>query len=457
LLPHATPGETLAYLNEVVVPNLAKGVIIRRPGAVGMAERLDLDRRAIRRLQQLRRKYGAGPLIIPLPLRPQAVILSAEHVHHVLKNSPEPFATAETMKKSALRHFEPKVALISHGTERAERRKLNEQVLQTDRPVHDLAERFLPVIQEEAQELLARVRHTGELDWDVFIEAWYRTVRRVVLGDSAREDHALTDLLAELRANANWAFLRPADEAQRERFLDRLHEHLARAEPGSLAALMAGIPKSETAAATQQVPQWLFAFDPAGMTSFRTLGLLSTHPRHAERAQEEIATRRNDPDLPFLRACVLESLRLWPTTPAILRESTVETEWENGVLPAGTSILIFAPYFHRDDEKLDYADRFTPELWLRERDENDWPLVPFSGGAGVCPARNLVLLLTSNMLAAVLDGRELRQRPPTRLLKSQPLPATLNNYTFRFTLSERSALSQPARPRRQASQSPLKP
>jgi cytochrome P450 len=434
-LPTATLGETLGALAEVIIPTVAKGVIIRRPNVVAMAERLDLDKRAVRRMQRLRNKYGTGPLLLRIPIRSQALILAPEHVHRLLEGSPEPFATATDEKRAALAHFEPKGALISHGPERADRRRFNEQVLDTDRPAHRMAEHFLGIIDEEAESLLASVRFRGELTWDDFAIAWFRVVRRVVLGDGARDDHELTDLIAQLRSDANWAFARPKRKGLREQFFDRLNSHLARAEPGSLASVIASTPITDATAPSHQVPQWLFAFDPAGMTTFRTLALLASHPEHAERARQEIKDHPGlaRQDMPFLRCCVLESLRLWPTTPAVLRQSTRATEWETGVMPAQTSILIFAPFFHRDDQRLPYAHRFNPELWLENRTAEDWPLIPFSGGPAMCPGRNVVLLTTSIMLSALLGDRQIRLKPPTRLDSRRPLPGTLNNYSLRFT------------------------
>lgn len=104
-LPTATLGETLGVIADVILPTLAKGVIIRRPPAVALAERLDLDRRAIRRLQRLRDTYGTGPLLLRIPVRKQAVILSPEHVRRVLDRTPEPFAAASSEKRAALGHF----------------------------------------------------------------------------------------------------------------------------------------------------------------------------------------------------------------------------------------------------------------------------------------------------------------------------------------------------------------
>lgn len=436
-LPTATMGETLSVFSDVILPTLAKGVIIRRPHMVNLAEQLDLDRRAVQRMQQLRNRYGEGPLLLRIPFRTQALILAPEHVHRVLNGAPEPFAPASSEKRAALAHFQPRGVLSSHGSERAERRRFNEEVLDDGQPMHRLAESFRAVVDEEAALLLGAVRHRQELTWDAFALTWFRVVRRVVFGDAARNDHALTEVLNQLRGDANWAFLKPRRSGLRRELFERIGHYLAMADPHSLAGIMAATPRSDSTAPEQQVPQWLFAFDPAGMTTFRTLALLASHPQHAAQVQEDIDGRAagTRPALPYLRACVLESLRLWPTTPAVLRQSTEATVWDTGVLPARASLLIFTPFFHRDDQRLPYANQFTPELWLRVRTNQDWPLIPFSSGPARCPGRKLVLMLTSMMLAALLDDRRMQLQSPSKLRTQRPLPGTLSPYNLRFTLA----------------------
>jgi hypothetical protein len=250
----ASVRDSLAVAAEVFMPNVAKGVIIRRPRVVGMAERLELDRRGVRRMQRLRARYGEGPLMLRVPGRTQAVILAPDDVHRVLDESPEPFATATTEKRAALAHFEPKGALISHLPERAERRRYNEEVLESDNPMHRLAHRFVPVVQEEGRKILASAYRAGVLNWETFSQGWFRVVRRVVFGDSARDDHELTDMIAELRSNGNWAFLKPRREDLRKRFFARMQSYLDRAEPGSLAAVMARTRTTEVTAPLHQVP-----------------------------------------------------------------------------------------------------------------------------------------------------------------------------------------------------------
>src|SRR3954469_22010821 len=348
------------------MPLFARGIILRRQRVTALEDRVDADRRAVRRLQRLRDRHGDGPVALQIPGRSAAVILGPADVRRVLDESPEPFATAAREKKAALSHFQPNGVLISHGDERADRRRFNEAVLDSSAPVHTLAESLLMKLHGEARAMVAG----PTLSWHEFAPNWWRMVRRVVLGDGARDDEELTDLLAQLRRDANWAFLKPKRRGIQQRFFARLDAQLRRAEAGSLAALIASTPATAATRPQEQVPQWLFAFDAAGMAAFRALALLDAHEAEAQRARAEIAAAGDlsrPHDLPFLRACVLESVRLWPTTPAILRETTVPTTWASGSLPARTVLLIHAPFFHRDDTRLEFADSFRPELWVEPR------------------------------------------------------------------------------------------
>jgi cytochrome P450 len=128
----------------------------------------------------------------------------------------------------------------------------------------------------------------------------------------------------------------------------------------------------------------------------------------------------------------------------VLRQTTAATTWETGVMPEGTGVLLFAPFFHRDDQRVPFADRFAPEVWIEEGREQqgvapgEWAFIPFSDGPAVCPGRNLVLLVTSFMLATLTaGGHPVRLTEPERLDPTR-LPGTLNNYSLRFRLGTSS-------------------
>lgn len=434
----ASVTDTLRVVATAALPVLGRGVIIRRPWVVAAAERVDADRGLVRTLQRLRQRYGAAPLQLRVPGRSVVLVLDDADVDAVLARSPEPFATSTPEKRGALGHFQPRGVLVSHGADRADRRRFTDAALEPERPLHHLAPSMVAVVREELADLIATVERTGVLDWDAFVPVWFRIVRRVVLGDAARDDTELTDLLARLRRAANWSLLHPGRPRQRAEFLDRLRERLARAEPGSLAAAVAEAPTTARTHPVEQVPQWLFAFDAAGMATIRALALLATHPAERAAALGEQAGR--DPavpqDLPGLRAAVLESVRLWPTTPAILRETTTATELGGRTLRARSLVVVLAPFFHRDGERLPDADRFAPHLW-RDGAGAAVPargLVPFSAGPAICPGRNLVLFLGSTVLATLLGHHDVQVVSHHRLGPDRPLPGTLDPFRLRFAL-----------------------
>jgi hypothetical protein len=299
--------------------------------------------------------------------------------------------------------------------------------------------RFHEVIQDELRPVLRADVH--EIAWATFANAWFRVVRRIVLGDRARDDEDLTALLNRLRARANWAFFLPQDWTGRGRLHDRLRRYLIDAENGSLASMMPADARYEP---SSQIAQWLFAFDPAGMTTFRTLALLACHREFMERAREE-ALRDQPPgeaSQSFIRRCVLETLRLWPTTPAVLRETTEDVSLNDCIIERDTGIIIFTPFFGRDDEKFEFANKMSPDIWRRSQNDAlaELGIVPFSGGPAICPAHNLVPSVACLAINAVLAEKTLSLIAPK--LDPEQLPGTLNHFEIR--LGTRTSGSQTA-------------
>lgn len=442
LLPRATRRETLATLLQVVLPVFVRGPVVRRPRVLGLVERLDLDSRAVRRLRALRDAHGSGPILLAVPGRELAVVLTPADVARVLNEAPEPFVTDTVEKRAALERFQPHGALVSRGPARQVRRELNERVLDPDHAMHSHAASLVPPMVEEMRLLAREVRAARRLTWDDYADAFHRLARRVVLGEGARDDDTLTAMLTRLRSSANWSVLGRTHAALQAAFHHRLAAHLDRAEPGSLAGVLADAPAAPGSDPEQQVPQWLFAFDATAWASYRALALLHARPRKLDRAREEAATfDLTTPQwLPYLRACMLESLRLYPTTPAILRDTTERTSWANGTMPEGCGVLVFAPFFHRDEVHVPDANGFLPARWLddgpdewfRHPTPDRWPLVPFSAGPAVCPGRHLVGLTASTVLGVLLQQTRLRLDRP-HLPETEALPSVLSPFGVTFS------------------------
>lgn len=88
-LPTASFSETVSFLFKVMAPNIAKGVIIRRPGVMHVAERWALDKRSIKQVQAFNNKYGKGPLLFKTPFKPMALILDPGDATRVIEETPE--------------------------------------------------------------------------------------------------------------------------------------------------------------------------------------------------------------------------------------------------------------------------------------------------------------------------------------------------------------------------------
>ncbi len=423
--------DTARVLGRVVAPTLATGIIKRRPHMMALAQKFQVDRPAIELLQRLRGKYGESPLRLRLMGRGVVVLLSPKDVGSLLEQAPHPFSPATKEKKASLRRFQPHGVLISEGQDRAKRRRLNESILQPERSLHELASSWAHIVQAQAEHMIT---HSGELDWDLFNERWWHVVRRVVLGGDTPTDREITDLLGRLRLDGNWAYAHPARKQVQARFLQLVQRQVDLKRPDSLATKLAGVSVDQEVDAPGQIPHWLFAFDAAGIVTLRALALLAVHSAEAQQARSSLSSLdlSKPHPLPYLRACVLESVRLWPTTPALLRESRTDTAWGK----VGTMWVIYAPLFHRDAQRLPYADRFVPEIWLDDRAQKNPALVPFSAGPAVCPGRNLVLFTASTMLANLLQSKNYELRGPAASLMSPArLPATLDNFSLRFSMA----------------------
>lgn len=434
--PELTGVRALATLADLGLVSVAAGVILRRKPVVALLEKVQADGRALRRMRALRAEFGRGPVELVLPGRRVLVITEPEDVGRVLAETPDPFHPANREKRKALRPFQPRGVLISQGAIRTERRALNEAALDTGLAMHRIAPAITAVVAEEAADLTRAALADRRLTSAEFETAWWRIVRRVVLGDAARDDSAITDELRRLRASGNWSFAALPHPSRRDRFTQRLQEYAEAPDPNSLLGALAEVPARAGVDPVGQVPQWLFAYDAAGMATIRALALLTTHPEQRAAATAEIGDPATPAVRPYLRGCVLESIRLWPTTPAVLRDTTADTEWGTGAdrfrVESGAAVLIAVPAFHRDADLVPFADEFDPRVWVDGRAQEYPQLVPFSAGPGECPGRDVVMLTTSTLLANLLSSLRLTLRSAMRPFPDRPLPITFNQYGIQF-------------------------
>ncbi|KAF2475056.1 cytochrome P450 monooxygenase [Lindgomyces ingoldianus] len=149
--------------------------------------------------------------------------------------------------------------------------------------------------------------------------------------------------------------------------------------------------------------------------------------------------------LPYLRACLDESLRLFPPTPHGLPRETPPGGINilGDYIPGGVSVAISAFVAHRNEVQFPQADKYIPERWLGEQGKALQPyFLAFSAGARGCIGRNISYLEQTVVLASVLRryGFAL-SRPDWEIERLETMNWLLGEMPVKVWRRERSTVS----------------
>ncbi|XP_077564877.1 putative cytochrome P450 301a1, mitochondrial [Haemaphysalis longicornis] len=114
--------------------------------------------------------------------------------------------------------------------------------------------------------------------------------------------------------------------------------------------------------------------------------------------------------LPYLKACLKESMRLNPSVPGIYRKLNQDVVMSGYRIPAG--VPIFADIFvsGRAEENFERPELFLPERWLKSNQgkwrHHAYASLPFSFGTRMCLGRRLAELQIWILVAKILAKYE---------------------------------------------------
>ena len=151
--------------------------------------------------------------------------------------------------------------------------------------------------------------------------------------------------------------------------------------------------------------------------------LLSQAPEVEARAVAEAATLGGRaagwddlPKLPYLRAVVEETLRLYPPVPLLARQAQEAVEIAGHAVAKGTIVMVVPWLLHRHRSWWDRPDEFRPERFLAGAPERPrHAYVPFSLGPRVCTGMGFGLAEAVIVLATLLPAVRLRLAPEARV------------------------------------------
>jgi cytochrome P450 len=179
--------------------------------------------------------------------------------------------------------------------------------------------------------------------------------------------------------------------------------------------------------------------------------LLHRHPEALARAREEVSRVRLDKyeevcALPFVDACINETMRLKPVAPIIMLQPTRDTEIAGVHVPKKTLVMCLMRAGAIDERRFADAHAFDPARWLLGAQASSPKRVsmPFGAGPRLCPGRYLAILEMKMVMAMLLSRYEIESvATPDGGEAREHLAFTMAPVGLRLRLGERARALAP--------------
>ena len=141
---------------------------------------------------------------------------------------------------------------------------------------------------------------------------------------------------------------------------------------------------------------------------------LAKNPEKQERLRRELCqvlpdkntplTEENMKNMPYLRACIKESLRLFPPAGFNVRRTTENIVFRGYQVPKNVDILMGMMYIYQESANFGDPMKFVPERWLRNVTEetdacphsmkqtNPFSFLPFGYGVRFCVGKRIAAM-----------------------------------------------------------------
>lgn len=120
----------------------------------------------------------------------------------------------------------------------------------------------------------------------------------------------------------------------------------------------------------------------------------------------------------------VETSRMYPSVPAILRTAVEAFEFGGCKVPAGERVLVATTVPHRLPEYFPRPERFDIERYTPERAEHRQPgaFAPFGAGPHVCLGAGFAEVAIAATMATIVREVDLALDPPGYVLKLRHVP-----------------------------------
>jgi cytochrome P450 len=421
--------DTLRFNLRYVVPNILQGLFIRRPRWVALFARLNRGFVSAGLGPRLRELYGGKAARMRFLSKPALLLFDGEAIQRVLDNSPDTYGPP-VAKCRGMAHFQPAAVTVSTGVDWQRRRAFNMAALGDPYADMELAAIVHAVCTEEGAALGAK----AELRWADFAHTSQRIMLRVVFGRADEDHRTAHEMLRALMSRANWLIVRPSVRRLKA-FQARLQGLIASAAPGTLAFRARTLSNAARIPIADQITHWMFAMsDTLSENLARAAGVIHAIPRSRDLARQEVQNvNLLNPTAPsllkYIRACLEETMRLWPSTPFIVREALhTDTICGHRITP-GDQLVIPNVLNHVDPRAVARALEWYPERWLEHPPPSNF--YHLSGGAQSCAGAAIARYVGTQVLAELVNASEFSTHKP-RIVSAQRLPASYNPFAIRL-------------------------
>ncbi|KAJ8282579.1 hypothetical protein COCON_G00050980 [Conger conger] len=197
----------------------------------------------------------------------------------------------------------------------------------------------------------------------------------------------------------------------------------------------------------------LAGVDTTSNTLMWTLYLLSQNPEVQDRLYREVSscvpgdkliTAQDVNNMPFLKAVVKETLRLYPVVPMNARHMTERDVTIGGYFfPKNTAFSISHYAISLDEKSFSEAQKFKPERWLRDGQQrpNPFASIPFGFGVRGCVGRRIAELEMHLALSRITSLFEIRPDPHMGEVKAHNRTVLVADRKVNLHFLERNGIS----------------
>lgn len=145
-------------------------------------------------------------------------------------------------------------------------------------------------------------------------------------------------------------------------------------------------------------------------------------------------TVENLENIPYLKACVKESIRIYPAGSGTARRTDHDLEIDGYKIPKGVDFVINTEALMCDSKYFSEADKFLPERWLNDAPTHPFVYLPFGYGPRLCIGKKITDFILEIGLIEVLRNFKVEYNyPPGEVFTSYLLNTPKAPLRFKFT------------------------